>query len=298
MSGELSLFKGNMPDYLKNRGLSATTKALMGASQNKRISIRGGVFRMMVGGQETAKSDERSMKVVIVSAAENVSRTFYEGTYEEGTQVSPACWSSDGVRPDSGVKEAQNATCSGCPQNVLGSGSGGGRACRYSQRLAVVLAHDMNGDVYQLVLPATSIFGKVENGKMPLQAYVKYLAAHNVNVEDVVTEMRFDTDSATPKLAFYPVRPLEENEHNLCSLKAQTTEAKNAITMNVAQTDGVGEKRVALPKPSAPKAAKPEVKQEVVEEVEEEKPVKRTAKKPEETVAKSAADLVDEWDDQ
>ena len=68
--------------------------------------------------------------------------------------------------------------------------------------------------------------------------------------------------------------------------------------MSVAQTDGVGEKRVALPKPSAPKAAKSEVKQEVAEEVEEEKPVKRTAKKPEETVAKSAADLVDEWDDQ
>jgi hypothetical protein len=295
MSGELSLFKGNMPDYLKNRGLSATTKALMGASQNKRISIRGGVFRMMVGGQETAKSDERSMKVVIVSAAENVSRTFYEGSYEEGTQVPPVCWSSDGVRPDSGVKEPQNTTCNGCPQNVLGSGTGGGRACRYSQRLAVVLAHDMNGDVFQLVLPATSIFGKVENGKMPLQAYVKYLAAHNVNVEDVVTEMRFDTDSATPKLTFSPVRPLEENEHNLCSLKAQTTEAKNAITMSVAQTDGVGEKRVALPKPSAPKAEAKPAKQEVAEE--EEKPVKRTAKKPEETPAKSAADLVDEWDD-
>ena len=293
MSGELSLFKGNMPDYLKNRGISATTKALMGSSQSKRISIKGGVFRMMVGGQETAKSDERSMQVVLVSAAENVSRTFYEGTYEEGAQTSPVCWSSDGVRPDSGVKAPQNSTCTGCPQNVLGSGNGGGRACRYSQRLAVVLANDMNGDVYQLVLPATSIFGKVENGKMPLQAYVKYLAAHNVNVEDVVTEMRFDTDSATPKLTFSPVRPLEENEHNLCSLKAQTTEAKNAITMSVAQTDGVSEKRAALPKPTAPKAAKPVE----VEEAEEEKPTKRTAKKPEETVAKDAATLVDEWDD-
>jgi hypothetical protein len=295
MSGELSLFKGNMPDYLKNRGLSATTKALMGSSQSKRISIKGGVFRMMVGGQETAKSDERSMQVVFVSAAENVSRTFYEGTYEEGAQAAPVCWSSDGVRPDSGVKSPQNSTCTGCPQNVLGSGNGGGRACRYSQRLAAVLAHDMNGDVYQLVLPATSIFGKVENGKMPLQAYVKYLAAHGVNVEDVVTEMRFDTDSATPKLTFSPVRPLEENEHNLCSLKAQTTEAKNAITMSVAQTDGVGEKRAALPKPSTPKAAKAEPV--AAEEVEEEKPTKRAAKKPEETVAKDAAALVDEWDD-
>jgi hypothetical protein len=54
MSGELSLFKGSLPEYLKNRSLSATTRALMGASQNKRISIKGGVFRMMVGGQETS----------------------------------------------------------------------------------------------------------------------------------------------------------------------------------------------------------------------------------------------------
>ena len=65
MSGEMTLFKGNLPDYLKNRSLSATTRALMGTSQNKRISIRGGVFRMMVGGQETAKSDERTMHVEI-----------------------------------------------------------------------------------------------------------------------------------------------------------------------------------------------------------------------------------------
>ena len=103
MSGEMTLFKGNLPDYLKNRSLSATTRALMGTSQNKRISIRGGVFRMMVGGQETAKSDERSMQVVMVAAAEHVSRTYYAGQYEEGEQAPPACWSADGVRPDASI---------------------------------------------------------------------------------------------------------------------------------------------------------------------------------------------------
>jgi|694.fasta_scaffold77839_1 hypothetical protein len=287
MSGEMTLFKGNLPDYLKNRSLSATTRALMGTSQNKRISIRGGVFRMMVGGQETAKSDERTMQVVIVTAAEHVSRTFYAGQYEEGEQVPPACWSADGVRPDASIKEPQCQTCANCPQNVAGSGQGDSRACRFSRRLAVVLANDMNGDVFQLVLPSKSIFGKVENSKMPLEAYVKYLAAHGVNVEDVVTEMRFDTDSATPKLTFSPVRPLEENEHNICSLKAQTQEAKNAITMNVAQTDGVVEKRLSVSRPVA--------KAEPAEAVEE--PTKRPTKKQEEVPAKDAAALVDEWDD-
>lgn len=287
MSGELSLFKGNLPEYLKNRGLSATTRALMGSSQNKRISIKGGVFRMMVGGQETAKSDERSMNVVVVSASPNVSRTFYAGKYVEGEQTPPACWSSDGVRPDSNVESPQSNTCADCPQNVAGSGEKKSRACRYSQRLAVVLANDFNGDVFQLTLPATSIFGKPENGKMPLQAYVKYLAAHGVNIEDVVTEMRFDTDAAVPTLTFSPVRPLEEHEHNLCSLKAQTQEAKNAITMTVAQADGVGAKsKAALPKPSAP-----------VDAEDSPAPTKRTPKKQEEAPAKSVANLLEEWDD-
>lgn len=284
MSGEMTLFKGNLPEYLKNRSLSATTRALMGTSQNKRISIRGGVFRMMVGGQETAKSDERTMQVVIVAAAEHVSRTYYAGQYEEGEQAPPACWSADGVRPDATLKEPQAQTCANCPQNIAGSGQGDSRACRFSRRLAVVLANDMNGDVFQLVLPSKSIFGKVENNKMPLEAYVKYLAAHGVNVEDVVTEMRFDTDSATPKLTFSPIRPLEEHEHNICSLKAQTQEAKNAITMTVAQNDGVVEKRLAAPKPAA--------KQEAVEE-----PTKRPTKKQEEAPAKDVTALVDEWDD-
>ena len=294
MSGEIQLFKGNLPEYLKNRSLSATTRALMGASQNKRISIKGGVFRMMVGGQETAKSDERFMHVVVVAASPNVSRTYYEGKYVEGETTAPTCWSSDGVRPDSGVEKPQGSTCADCPQNIAGSGEKQSRACRYSQRLALVLANDFNGDVFQLTLPATSIFGKPENGKMPLQAYVRYLAAHGVNIEDVVTEIRFDTDAAVPTLTFSPVRPLEEHEHNLCSLKAQTQEAKSAITMTVAQTDGVVEKRLAAPKPATAKPAKVEAEAEVVAE-----PVKRSSKKEEPAApSKSVEDLVAEWDDE
>lgn len=297
MSGEIQLFKGNLPDYLKNRTLSATTRALMGASQNKRISIKGGVFRMMVGGQETAKSDERFMHVVVVAASPHVSRTYYEGKYVEGETVSPACWSSDGVRPDSGVEKPQGSTCADCPQNIAGSGEKNSRACRFNQRLAVVLANDFNGDVFQLTLPATSIFGKPEGGKMPLQAYVRYLAAHGVNIEDVVTEIRFDTDAAVPTLTFSPVRPLEEHEHNLCSLKAQTQEAKSAITMTVAQSDGVVEKRLAAPKPATKAAPKAEPVEAVEAEAVEE-PVKRPSKKEEPAApSKSIEALVEEWDD-
>ena len=54
---EMTLFaKGgnNLPAHLRNLELDETTKALMGGNgaSGKRISIRGGVFRMIVDGKE------------------------------------------------------------------------------------------------------------------------------------------------------------------------------------------------------------------------------------------------------
>ena len=55
---ELALFKNNLPDYLKEVALDDVTKALAGGGGgSKRISLRGGVFRMVVGGKEVAQND-------------------------------------------------------------------------------------------------------------------------------------------------------------------------------------------------------------------------------------------------
>jgi hypothetical protein len=67
-------------------------------------------------------------------------------------------------------------------------------------------------EVYQVICPATSVFGDGEKGKLPLQAYGRHLKAHNTPVAGVITEMRFDTASPTPKLIFKPVRPITEEE--------------------------------------------------------------------------------------
>jgi hypothetical protein len=91
-----------------------------------------------------------------------------------------------------------------CPQNIKGSGQGESRACRFNQRLAVVLANDLNGDVLQLQLPATSIFGKAEGDNHPLQSYARLLAAQSISPEMVVTRMKFDTQKESPKLFFKP----------------------------------------------------------------------------------------------
>ena len=229
MSTEVQLFKNGVPDYLRKKELNQITKSLLGGSQSKRISIRGNAFRMVVNGEEIAVSDSRTMKVVIVNVASDVSRAYYDKQYTPGAKLSPVCWSADGKTPNAKSKSLQHTNCAECPQNVKGSGSQNSRACKFSRAVAVLLENDVEGDLYALSLPSQSIFGKAENGNMPLNAYAQFLAGFNVNVTDVVTELRFDTDSATPKLFFKAVRPLTEEEYAICIARGSSKEAKDLV---------------------------------------------------------------------
>jgi len=231
---ELTLFNtAKLPAYLKGITMDETTRNLMGGGGDSvsRISIRGGVFRKIVNGEEVMQNDDRAMNVVIVKSAASVHRTFYAGTYKEGENAAPDCWSTNNETPDAIVRKPQSPKCATCPQNIKGSGQGESRACRYTRRLAVVLDNDISGDVLQLALPSQSIFGKGEKGKLPLEAYVKFLAGHSLPVTAVVTEMRFDTTSATPKLTFKPIRPLEQDEYTTVMERAESPEATAAVTM-------------------------------------------------------------------
>jgi hypothetical protein len=281
---EMTLFKsGNtLPAHLRNLQLDETTRALMGNSSSgggKRISIRGNVFRMIVDGKEIAQNEDRSMNIVIVAANQHVSRSYYAETYEEGKNISPTCWSNDGIAPDTKVSEPQSDKCVTCNNNIAGSGQGKSRACRYSQRLAVTLENDLQGDVYQLTLPAQSIFGDIEGGKMPLQAYAKFLGSHGLPITAVVTEMRFDTQSATPKLTFKAVRPLEETEMVIAQEKGQSADAKNAIASTTAMVDGVKPKQISAP-----------VEQAKVD-TENTEPTKR----PKKAAVKDVSEILDDW---
>ena len=83
---ELDIFKKGLPSHLKGIGLDEATKKLMGktAGGSKRISIKGSVFRMIVNGEETAVSEERSQNWIVVAVSDDVQRVFFEGTYKEG----------------------------------------------------------------------------------------------------------------------------------------------------------------------------------------------------------------------
>lgn len=158
--------------------------------------------------------------------------------------------------------------------NIKGSGAGESRACRFSQRLAVVLEGDEDYTVYQMQLPATSIFGEAQNGLMGMQAYAKLLGAHNTPITAIVTAITFNEDTETPKLNFKPVRPLEEDELRAAVIARDSAEATAALTMTVSQ----GEKtEAAAPAAKGKAAAKPKPKPkpapvEEEDEVEEPKP--------------------------
>lgn len=300
MSTEVSLFKGGVPAFLQG-AVDVVTDSLAGNFNggNRRISIKGGVFREYINGKEYRVSEDRSMNVIIINAAPSVSRTYYSGSYVEGETVSPVCWSADSQRPDAKAKNPQATTCISCPQNIKGSGQGESRACRYQQRLAVVLDGELDkGEVYQLVLPSTSIFGDGEKGKLPLQAYARFLKSQGVPITGVVTEMRFDIDSPTPKLVFKPLRGVTEEEYAAVTQLAKSKEAVNAITMTVAQTDGVKDssegfetakpKAVAAPKKSAPEVAPEDIEEPKVATPKKASPVGNDPK---------LEELVGTWDD-
>jgi hypothetical protein len=315
----------NVPAFAKNAELSATTLALAGGVSTgagmKRVSIKGGVFRLLSGGKELASIEDRHLDVIVVKAAPKVSRIFYAGSYDkDAAAAAPDCTSADGDKPDAGVRNKQSSSCSTCPQNIAVSGNGQSRACRYQQRLAVVLANNPEGDVLQVTLPATSIFGKEEGEKRPLQAYARYMAAQTppVNLDAIVTRMKFDTKAESPKLIFAPVRWLTDEEFEIVQTQSASKDAEKAVASTPAAADGVvtpAPLKIEGKRPMGPmmeededaaiaaeraKAAKPKKAKAVEVEAEEEPEVRKSAPKVESVPAKKGklADIVADWDDE
>ena len=313
----------NVPAFAKNAALSATTLALAGGvsagAGMKRVSIKGGVFRLLSGGKEIASIEDRHLDVIVVKAAPKVSRIFYAGSYDkDAAAAAPDCTSNDGEKPDAGVRNPQSSSCATCPQNIAGSGNGQSRACRYQQRLAVVLANNPEGDVLQVTLPATSIFGKEDGDKRPLQAYARAMAAQTppVNLDSIVTRMKFDTKAESPKLIFAPVRWLTDEEFEIVQTQSTSKDAEKAIASTPAAADGVAapaplkiegkrpmgqmmeeDEAEAIAEVKATKAKKAKA---VEVEAEEEPEVRKAPAKVEAAPAKKnkLADIVADWDDE
>lgn len=273
MSNEVDIFQqgSTAVSTLNRRDDGFTGNITASSTTSKRISIRGGLFRLMVNGKELDHTDQRHMDVVIVNASPAVHRTFYAGNYNASQKAAPpVCWSSDSIAPDASVPEAQATSCASCPQNIKGSGANGSKACRYSRRIAVVRANQLNesspyvidSEVFQVTLPAQSIFGNGTTDKRPLHEYTDYVKANGENLMSVVTRMAFDTNSATPRLGFRAVGRLNDEQYAACATVSSSDDAKRAVTLTVATNKDEGEGNANLadqfaPAPPAARAPAP-----------------------------------------
>ena len=290
---EITLFNQDLPDYLKDVELDAVTKALVGNGGSKRISLRGGKFRMVVNGEEILTSNSDTLNVVIVNAAKDVSRTYYGGAYNPKEKAGPPdCWSADGVTPDASIAEPQHHNCGECPQNIKGSGAGGGRACRHFRRIAVALADDIGGDIYQLTLASKSIFGKGDLNHMPFEQYAKYVGSQGYNLNTLSTEMRFDEDSDTAKLYFKPLKFLSKEQWEVAKKQGTTPAAIKAVEMSVPKNP-TGENAPKLVAPAHIPKNVPKFEQEEPEVAEPKKRAEKKAVEP--TPKKDLKAIMGDW---
>tara|TARA_R100000315_G_scaffold62506_1_gene44565 strand:- start:2682 stop:3638 length:957 start_codon:yes stop_codon:yes gene_type:complete len=271
MTQDLDVFQNQPTQMVKSNRDDGFSHTISGSSStSKRISIRNNLFRLIINGEEISKSNQRHLDVVIVNASPSVHRMFYAEAYRPGAKLSPpSCWSSDAQVPDKDVPEAQHADCSGCPQNIKGSGPNNTKACRFSRRIAVVMADNLEGDIYQMTLPAQSIFGTGDDTGKPLNKYADYVKANGEAVGSVVTRMSFDENSSSTKVKFWPLSRLTDEEFEISKGQGATEDAQRAITLTVVKKEPeVDEKDIpeAFRLTDEQKAKAAEPKEEVVEE--------------------------------
>lgn len=302
MSKDISIFKSQSEIIHSDGGrTSALGKKLAGTVKfySRRIQTNNkGFFRKVVNGENIGEPIRDSFNAIVVGMLPGVSRIYYKEKYDpEGEPTLPNCWSNNNDVPEPQSADKQHANCANCPQNVKGSGDNGGRACRYQRRIAVLLAGDSSGDVYQFSVPAKSLFGKGAGNVHPYESYVKYLLANREAPDTVITQISYDLEAEGMELTFSPVRQLNANEFALVEAAQLRPETELYTRVTVSQTDGV----VKLP------AMEPQVKQPAVtrseepdgEEVAEVEPIKRVKRREEVVASGSSAEnlasVIDDW---
>lgn len=296
---ELSIFKSGTVATTIKRELSELGKSLAANTTTRRIQTNtNGTFKRIINGEQVGNAVRGEINVIIVHALPDVSRVYYKGKYDPNAKPTlPDCWSNLGKTPEAAASNKQAFSCQSCPQNVKGSGDNGGRACRFQRRLAVLVAGDSSGEIYQFNVPAKSLFGKGTGNVHPFESYVKYLLANGESPDTVVTNISYDLNADSMQLLFTPMCNISDEEYMRVKEAQANPEAQAYTMLTVAQADGV----TAKPAAAAAATSKPTVTRSDEPDDEEEtpvQPVKRASKKPESlaTAAKEdLASIVDAW---
>lgn len=176
------------------------------------ISIKGKVFTRVDGDErEVIKrpgedDPASSINVIILKQNPNDSKVYYTGSYSEGSDEKPTCYSNNGIAPEADAAEPQATKCAICPHNQWGSriteNGSKGKACADSRRIAVAALGLIN-DPMLIRVPAASL--------KPLGLYGDSLAKRQVPYQLAVTKVGFDYTVAHPALTFKAEGLVDEN---------------------------------------------------------------------------------------
>jgi len=255
--GDIIPFNSSLPAYLSKVKLTnSALTANVGGGGFPVLSIKGKVFTIVRGDEKQVvkRPDDGTpagaIDVVIISANPNLSKVYYNKSYEEGSQDKPDCYSNDGISPAADAASPQSKTCAACKHNVWGTGQNGkGRKCGDHRRLAVAPAGLLNDPMLLRIPPATL---KV------LAEYGDMLGKRGVPFPAVVTRISFDPGESSPKLQFSPQGLLPEAQ-----FAAVAAEQDSDIVQQIIGVSESSEVAAPAPKPSAVS------KQELVQALEE-----------------------------
>lgn len=214
-----------VPEHLRALvGADSSAKGLGTANNRSKISIKGKVFRFIEEGGERMHPMGQPLEVIILAADPLIrtAKAYYIGTFVEGGENVPICYSSDGETPDAGCDSPQCATCTACPHNVFGTAKkqdgspSKGKACGDSKKLYVVAPGlnaqnggmgGVDGPIYEMSIPPTSLNYKAAK-KWPgsnyksLGAVGQQLQQNNLPIYAVKMRIDFVVQEASPVLSF------------------------------------------------------------------------------------------------
>lgn len=294
----LTLVSQDVPDFLRNAGISELTKQLAGKSGVKRIVPKNGIFSKLVGGENMGKTSN-ALKTIVVHGSQHVGRIFYAKAWSPDAEpTAPDCFSNDGRTPDPSVANPPASRCDSCPNNIKGSGMGSSKACRYSRRLAVMLLDDfgtpLEGEVYQMNLASKSLFGDNVGDRFTFENYTKYLANNGKSVDWFITEISFNADNDNQSVLFEAVGHINKQIHEALQRNQARDDVKRMVIMTPYQADASG-RALGMTKEEAEEQFETVVAAPVAE------PKKRESKKaaePPPTSKQSLDEVVKAWSDE
>lgn len=196
-----------IPEYLQAYMAQNTNNADADAMSDvkvsvPRISLKGKRFKFTNGDEESKSTETIHVAILAVEPpGQLMNKVFYKGGYNPSDTAPPDCASSNGISPDAWVSDPCAETCAKCPNNMFGSATNQSgkkaKACKDSKVLWVAKPDDIDGTVYGLKVPVTSL--------KPMSEYGKQIKASGAPLAAVITQLSMDQENEYPLLQFSSV---------------------------------------------------------------------------------------------